>query len=259
MTRRSLALLALVFLAGAAVALGAFFVFGHDRASGAWHGYGYGYGGYAMMGGGPGPGTGPGMMGGSYGPGMMGGGQGPGMMGNLGGGSQSSVTPAQLATVRDRVEQQIAAAGYKGFGVGEIMAFSNNDYVLVEDAKGRPAFELLAAADGRWLMPEPQSMMWNTSYGMMRGITIPGCPYGGSAGTTGGASVSPSEAKARADAWLAERYPDRTTADATALPGYYTIDVTANGTKVGMLSVNSATGAVWYHRWHGRFLADRDF
>ena len=49
------------------------------------------------------------------------------------------------------------------------------------------------------------------------------------------------------------------TADATALPGYFTIDVTSNGKKVGLLSVNEATGAVWYHTWHGEFQADQDF
>ena len=44
-----------------------------------------------------------------------------------------------------------------------------------------------------------------------------------------------------------------------ALPGYFTIDVTASGKKVGMLSVNQTTGAAWYHTWHGGFLADQDF
>jgi hypothetical protein len=26
-----------------------------------------------------------------------------------------------------------------------------------------------------------------------------------------------------------------------------------------MLSINATTGAVWYHGWHGRFLAEREF
>ena len=39
----------------------------------------------------------------------------------------------------------------------------------------------------------------------------------------------------------------------------YTIDVGAGGHPVGMLSVNASTGAVWYHTWHGSFLAERDF
>lgn len=67
-----------------------------------------------------------------------------------------------------------AARDHKSFTVGEIMAFTNNDYILVEDPKGQPAFELLADPKGRWLIPEPgPNVMWNTSYGMMRGM-LPG-------------------------------------------------------------------------------------
>ena len=44
------------------------------------------------------------------------------------------------------------------------------------------------------------------------------------------------------------RHPD-------AFPGYYTLHALRGGQVVGMLSVNAATGAVWYHTWHGRFIA----
>jgi hypothetical protein len=100
-------------------------------------------------------------------------------------------------------------------------------------------------------------MMWNTSYGMMRGVSVPGCPWAATAAT--GSPLTATQAKTRADAWLAQRYPGRVTADATALPGYFTIDVTKDDTKVGMLSVNKTTGAVWYHTWHRTFVADKDF
>jgi hypothetical protein len=33
---------------------------------------------------------------------------------------------------------------------------------------------------------------------------------------------------------------------------------TAQGTVNGMLSVNASTGQVWYHSWHGRFIARED-
>ena len=274
MSRRNLFLLAFVFLAGAAIALGGFALLGRDHATAAGPRstsiYGTGYG---MMGGaygnGNGNGYGPGMMGGTYGdgygPGMMGGGYGAGMMGSYGrsaGSVQSSVTAADLAAVRDRVETQLLAWGYKGFKVGEIMAFSNNDYVLVEDTTGKPAFELLADPNGRWLVPEPgPNMMWNTNYGMMRGISVPGCPWAATSasGATGSHFLTAAQAKTRADAWLSQQYAGRVTADATALPGYFTIDVTQDGQKVGMLSVNQTTGAVWYHTWHATFLADQDF
>jgi hypothetical protein len=170
----------------------------------------------------------------------------PGMIGGFGVDVQTSVTPAQLATVRDRVERSLADSGYPRFRVAEVMAFERNDYVLVRDGAGRPAFELLADPNGRWLMPEPgPNMLWNTTYGMHQPLE-PG-------------SMTVGQAKARANAWLDRHLSGRSAGDATALPGYYTIDVVQSGRPVGMLSVRSATGAVWFHSWHGTFLGDRDF
>ena len=37
--------------------------------------------------------------------------------------------------------------------------------------------------------------------------------------------------------------------------GYYTQHTLQNGEVNGMLSVNGYTGAVWYHNWHGPFIA----
>ena len=37
--------------------------------------------------------------------------------------------------------------------------------------------------------------------------------------------------------------------------GYYTLHTKRNGEVNGMLSVNGYTGAVWYHNWHGPFIA----
>ena len=43
-----------------------------------------------------------------------------------------------------------------------------------------------------------------------------------------------------------------------AYPGYYSIDTTVGGRGAGMVSVNAASGAVWYHTWHGAFIAKED-
>jgi hypothetical protein len=43
-----------------------------------------------------------------------------------------------------------------------------------------------------------------------------------------------------------------------AYPGDYTLDTLADGKVAGMLSVNATTGAVWYHTWHGSFVAMED-
>jgi hypothetical protein len=201
------------------------------------------------------------------------------------GGSGSQATAAKpsarsLTAVRNSVEQWLQRSGFKGFHVSEVMAFSLNDYVAVHDRKGNPAFELLTDPNLGWLMEEPPSMMWNTRYGMMGGIEgWPGrgnfvAPMmggwmmgGGWNGWYGGGATGPVKTVAKAvevaDRWLARARPgERVESDAgemSRFPGYYTLDTVRKGKIHGMLSVNAASGAVWYHGWHGRFLAEKDF
>ena len=68
-------------------------------------------------------------------------------------------------------------------------------------------------------------------------------------------SVSAQEAKAVATRWLAREGSKLRAGAADAFPGYYTLHVLDGDEVAGMLSVNAYTGAVWYHRWHGRFLS----
>ena len=81
--------------------------------------------------------------------------------------SRATARVAPLTTIRTDVNHWLAHAGFKGFTVGEVMAFSNNDYAAVNDKTGKPAFELLLSPTGSWVMEEPVSMMWNTTYGMV--------------------------------------------------------------------------------------------
>ena len=214
------------------------------------------------------------------GPGMMGGHPG-GMMGGYGSSTTSRRPSASaLGSIRGEVESWLRSRGYGGFRVSEVMAFSNNDYVAVRDAKGKPAFELLTTPSLSWLMEEPPSMMWNTRYGMMRGYgrswsgmgsmmgggMMGGGMMGGWNGWYGsgqGKVSSVAEAATIADRWLARTgRGERVESDVGGMghfPGYYTLDTTRGGKTVGMLSVNASTGAVWYHGWHGRFLAEREF
>ena len=39
------------------------------------------------------------------------------------------------------------------------------------------------------------------------------------------------------------------------MPGYFTLETLRGGRISGMISVNASSGAVWYHWWHGRFVA----
>ena len=88
----------------------------------------------------------------------------------------TSATRAPLQVIRQDLDHWLVSFGLKGFYVAEVMAFSNNDYVAVNDAAGKPAFELLVSPQSTWVMEEPPSMMWNTKYGMfghLRGSVQP--------------------------------------------------------------------------------------
>ena len=220
-----------------------------------------------------------------YGDGMMTG-YGPMQMAGAwrGGGTRESA--GNLATAGQRVERWLADSGFDGFRVGEVMAFAWNDYALVRDAAGKPAFEVLAAPDGRWFMLEPTSMMWDTRYGMMRGwksdpgwsdAMVPmmggmmsrnwrdGCDWNGWWGGSGSAQGTSNPVTAAEAIGIAERYlaqagsGEEAEREALAFPGYFTIDTTRSGEVVGMLSVNASTGAIWYHGWHGSFLGEQKF
>jgi hypothetical protein len=99
------------------------------------------------------------------------------------------------------------------------------------------------------------SMMGGTS---MMGGKI-GSPHGWySAGA--GAVTSVRQAVSVANRWLARTRPgELAESDGRGFPGYFTLDITIAGKTVGMLSVNRVSGAIWYHGWHGTFLAERQF
>jgi hypothetical protein len=124
-------------------------------------------------------------------------------------------------------------------------------------------------------------MMWNTKYGMMSGTR----GYGGMMGSNGrgmmgpngggmmgeyGSSASPrsaqgssqdkmpvdpEQARKVADAYLSRVSPGTKAEEPTRFYGYYTIDTEKDGKTSGMLSVNGYSGEVWYHSWHGPFVA----
>ncbi len=211
----------------------------------------------------------------AMGPGMMGSAVGGNGGGGAGATGAAKPTAAQLNGVRLRVNGWLGSNGFIGFKVGEVMAFTNNDYVAVRDKSGRPAFELLTDLKTNWLMEEPPSMMWNTRYGMMGDFGSRVSPMMGGSMMSGGWNgwygagtgkvATVPKAVAVANRWLSRANPgERVASDAggTAMgkfPGYYSFDTTVNGKTHGMLSVNASTGAVWYHGWHGTFLGESDF
>ena len=98
--------------------------------------------------------------------------------------------------------------------------------------------------------------MGGSSGGMMGGGMMGG-GLGDPTWTPGGteADVSPERARRLADRWLRSQGPGLVASEPDAFPGYYTLHALRDGKVVGMLSVNAATGSVWRHWWHGRFVS----
>jgi hypothetical protein len=230
MTRRQVSGLIVIVVAVLALVAGTAFALGPGRAAVSSGSVGYG-----MMdeedGSGPDGGFG-GMMGGASG-GMMGGGSSFGVEGT---GAVDTMDQARSAAQR--------YADELGLGVGEVMEFRNGFYAELETAAGTKATEVLIdPGSGDVRIEYGPASMWNTEYGM----------HGRALG--GGESVSADEARQLANVWLTDHMAGTTVGEADEFPGYYTLHTERDGDVTGMLSVNARTGAVWYHTWHGDFVA----
>ena len=170
---------------------------------------------------------------------------GGGMMGGTGTGAMmpgrvwlagDGVAVASIAAARARASEAASAAGLRP---GEVVQFSRNVYVELKDSAGASVTEVLVdPADGAVTTEPGPAMMWNTG--------------------SRTATVTTDQARSLADAWLQADRPGESVTSVDAYPGYCTLDTAAAGRPVGMLSVNATTGEVWYHTWHGTFLAKED-
>ena len=183
--------------------------------------------------------SGAGMTGGS----MMGSASGMGMAWLPGDG----VVVSSIPGARTRAA---TAAKPVGLHPGEVMWFDNGFYVELKDAAGKPATEVIVDPRTGAVTTEPgPAMMWNTRTGT----------HARSQGAnTAAGAVDATKARAIATTWLAANRPGTTIGSIDAYPGYFTIDLKRDGAVSGMMSVNSSSGAVWYHTWHGAFIARED-
>lgn len=172
---------------------------------------------------------------------MMGGPQGAGMMGD------GSALPGDgrrvdsLTAARQRAQ---LFADELGLRAGEVMQFSNGFYAELRTVEGRGATEVLVdPADGSVAVEYGPAMMWNTAYGMHVGAE------------PAAARMSAADAARLAEQWLREQRRGLTVGEAEDFPGYFTLHTLQDGKITGMMSVNAYTGAVWYHTWHGRYIA----
>ncbi|MEN8705871.1 MAG: hypothetical protein ABF306_07025 [Nocardioides marinisabuli] len=149
-----------------------------------------------------------------------------------------------LDEARDRAQAFAERLG-PGLRVGEVMHFDENFYAELEEADGTLATEVLVdPSSGATRLEFGPAMMWNTRYGMM---ARPGAPV----------RVDAAEARDIAAQWADDR-DGLDVGEAEPFPGYYTLHTLRDDEVDGMLSVNATTGAVWYHGWHGDFIAMSD-
>ena len=162
---------------------------------------------------------------------------------------------SSLEDVETAVQGYVERLGYSGLEVSEVMEFERNYYAIVaEKDTGIGAMELLVDMDSGAIGPEPgPNMMWNTKYRMMgRGSGMMRRMNGYASGEM---TLSPQEAEGVAQRWLDANLPGRTAGDADEFYGYYTLHFLNDGQIEGMLSVHGSSGDVWYHSWHGDFVA----
>ncbi|MGW9041989.1 hypothetical protein ACWGQL_05395 [Streptomyces lydicus] len=196
---------------------------------------------------GPTSGWGPDVWSNNGGSGMMGGASGswgPGMMGAGMRGNWWLAGNGHRVRALDQARQRATAfADRLGLKVGEIMQFSRNFYAELQTTKGHLATEVLVnPADGAVQIEYGPAMMWNTDYGMHYG-------------SRSKARIPAAQARNVAQRWLHDHGSTLTAGDPEPYPGYYTLHTMQSGKIAGMLSVNSSTGQVWYHSWHGTYIA----
>lgn len=136
--------------------------------------------------------------------------------------------------------EEFAGTLAPGLQVGEVMQFTRNYYAELEESDGTKVTEVLIdPRNGAVRLEFGPAMMWNTRYGMSRSDAPP--------------DLSDEQALDIAREWATDR-DGLTVDDPEYFPGYYTVHTVRGDRIEGMLSVNAATGNLWYHSWHGQFL-----
>jgi hypothetical protein len=163
-------------------------------------------------------------------------------------------TTLSIADASSIAQKYVTSIGNTNLEVKQVEEYTNNFYVQVNDkTTGNGAFELLINKYTGSIYPEMgPNMMWNTQYGMMRSGILGGI-YGTPTTTM---TVTAAQATTDAQTYLNSYIAGATTGDVNTFYGYYTIEVLNGATTYGMISVNGYRGQVWFHSWHGIFVAE---
>ncbi|NWF87128.1 hypothetical protein HXY32_04895 [Candidatus Bathyarchaeota archaeon] len=179
-----------------------------------------------------------------------------------------SLTMDQAAKL---AEDYLKSLNFADLAIDEIMEFEYNFYIVYyEKSTNIGAFEAIINKGGNRIggmmqmmmgyggvRPEQgPNMMWNTKYGMHGGM---GWMHRSGAVYANNASVTEEQAKGYAQKYLDKYFSGIIAEDVHPFYGYYTIHIMKENTIFGMLSVNSATGEVWYHNWHGAYIQTLEF
>jgi len=173
---------------------------------------------------------------------------------------RSEDRPISLDKAVELAEQYVTSLGNPDLDVKEVMEFELNFYFIVyEKSTGIGAFEMLVDRyDGR-IRPEPgPNLMWNTKYGTMRGMGRRGMMGRWSGTPTTNTPITAEQAEKIAAEFLKGYLPRASMEEPDVFYGYYTFHVLREGKIYGMLSVNGYSGQVWYHNWHGTFIAMKE-
>ncbi|MBI4180848.1 MAG: peptidase M4 [Chloroflexi bacterium] len=180
--------------------------------------------------------------GGMMGSGMM---SGMPMMGGMMGYYSGIPAPLSHDDAKTIADRYLASLNNPDLSIAEFEEYSHNFYVsLIEKSTGRGAIEVIIDRYNGSLQPEPQGMMWNSKYGMMGSYQ------------QNQMSVTQQQAMKIAQDFLDRVYPGTKADEIVAYYGHYTIMTTLAGKHYGMLSINGYSGDIWYHIWHGMFIAE---
>jgi hypothetical protein len=165
-----------------------------------------------------------------------------------------TTTPLSIAQAAEVAKTYVASLNNPDLAVKQIEEYANNFYVPVTQVStGNGAFELLINKATGKISAEPgPNMMWNTQYTFKAGW----CSWAKST-ITALPALTVDQAKTDAQQYLNAYLPGTSVGDVLTFSGHYTIEVLSNESPYGMLSVNSYTGQVWHHTWHGAFIQEQ--
>ncbi len=190
------------------------------------------------------------MMGGN---GMFGG----GMMGPDALNRSPSTKPLTLDDAATHIQEYLNTLNNADLKLADLEEYTWNFYgVVKETSTGKGAFQLIVDKYNGAVVPEMgPNLMWNTKYSPM--TTMMGTMGVTTAGDK--TTLSAEQATEKAQTFL-KAFLSNTTLATTpdTFYGYYNYDVLRDSKPYGMLSVNSNTGAVWYHVWHGEYLGAKE-